>query len=77
MPLQERLLTSPASKAMWLESVKIAVHDFTIIHERSPCQRTITNFFQRQLTSDLNTTLSNLQVPIPAENATDYTPVLI
>ena len=77
MSLQDRLLTSPTSKAMWLESVKIAVHDFTIIHKRSPCQRTITDFFQRQSTTDLDSDIPLLQVPIPTENDTDFIPVLI
>eukprot|EP00957_Ditylum_brightwellii_P148667 11318696-Ditylum_brightwellii.AAC.1 len=46
MPLVDRLNTSTESKALWLQSVSIAVHDFTVVHERTPCQPTITIYFQ-------------------------------
>eukprot|EP00957_Ditylum_brightwellii_P209958 15364423-Ditylum_brightwellii.AAC.1 len=31
---------------LWLESVEIAVRDFTVIHQRTPAQCIITNVFQ-------------------------------
>eukprot|EP00957_Ditylum_brightwellii_P164690 12539328-Ditylum_brightwellii.AAC.1 len=31
MPLADRLQTSHESKALWLQSVSIAIHDFTIV----------------------------------------------
>eukprot|EP00957_Ditylum_brightwellii_P001451 113375-Ditylum_brightwellii.AAC.1 len=46
-PLEDRLQTSPQSKAHWLASVNIAVHDFTEVHGRIPTQLTITSFFQK------------------------------
>eukprot|EP00957_Ditylum_brightwellii_P130350 9943364-Ditylum_brightwellii.AAC.1 len=45
-PFEERLQTSPQSKAHWLASVDIAVHDFTEVHGHIPTQLTITSFFQ-------------------------------
>eukprot|EP00957_Ditylum_brightwellii_P111795 8527073-Ditylum_brightwellii.AAC.1 len=59
MPLAERLQTSQESKTMWLNSVRIAVNDFTIIHDRSPSQQTITDFFQQQAPEDTNPSTSN------------------
>eukprot|EP00957_Ditylum_brightwellii_P134084 10222795-Ditylum_brightwellii.AAC.1 len=31
---------------LWLQSVSIAVHDYTVVHERTPCLPTITAYFQ-------------------------------
>ena len=33
LPLADRLQTSHESKALWLQSVSIAIHNFTIVHE--------------------------------------------
>eukprot|EP00957_Ditylum_brightwellii_P102794 7833654-Ditylum_brightwellii.AAC.1 len=76
MPLPDRLQTSQGSKAMWLRSVNIAVNDFTIIHNRSPSQRTSTDFFQPQA-SEINSSPINIQVTIPEDNDTDFMLVLI
>jgi hypothetical protein len=46
LSLHERLNTSAAAKLVWLDSVGIAEHDFSIIHRRSPTQRTIPDMFQ-------------------------------
>eukprot|EP00957_Ditylum_brightwellii_P082938 6305592-Ditylum_brightwellii.AAC.1 len=45
MDLTERLQSSPESKQLWLESVKIAVHDFKIVNKRTQSQCVITDFF--------------------------------
>eukprot|EP00957_Ditylum_brightwellii_P031826 2413167-Ditylum_brightwellii.AAC.1 len=47
MPLQDRLQCNHDAKAMWLESVNIAVHDFTVTHGQSPSQLIITSFSQQ------------------------------
>eukprot|EP00957_Ditylum_brightwellii_P096098 7321440-Ditylum_brightwellii.AAC.1 len=78
MPLAEYLDTSKESKVLWLESVKIAVHDFTIIHECTPCQCTITDFFTlTQSEETTNTTTDTTQVRTPVADDLDYTPALI
>eukprot|EP00957_Ditylum_brightwellii_P086653 6593423-Ditylum_brightwellii.AAC.1 len=46
MPRQDQLKCHHDTKAMWLESVKVAVHDFTVVHKRSLSRLTITSFFQ-------------------------------
>eukprot|EP00957_Ditylum_brightwellii_P049241 3736509-Ditylum_brightwellii.AAC.1 len=46
MPLQDQLQCHHDAKAMWLESVNIAVHDFTVTHGGSLSQPTIISFFQ-------------------------------
>eukprot|EP00957_Ditylum_brightwellii_P090716 6909169-Ditylum_brightwellii.AAC.1 len=56
MSLADRLNTSTESKVLWLQSVSIAVHDFIVVHERTPCQPTITTYFQP--TDDVDTTAS-------------------
>eukprot|EP00957_Ditylum_brightwellii_P030610 2319769-Ditylum_brightwellii.AAC.1 len=53
MPLAGCLRCLNESKRNWLESVCIAVHDFTVIHKRSPSQRTITQFFQPTTNTDM------------------------
>eukprot|EP00957_Ditylum_brightwellii_P160677 12232496-Ditylum_brightwellii.AAC.1 len=62
---------------MWLNSVRIAVHDFTIIHERSPSQRTITYFFQQHASEDSNPSTSNVQVIVPANDDSNFMLALI
>eukprot|EP00957_Ditylum_brightwellii_P069235 5256586-Ditylum_brightwellii.AAC.1 len=76
MLLPERLQTSQESKTMWLRPVNIAINDFTIIHNCSPSQRTITDFFQPQA-SENNFSPNNIQVTIIEDNDTDFMPVLI
>eukprot|EP00957_Ditylum_brightwellii_P091122 6937641-Ditylum_brightwellii.AAC.1 len=53
LDLTERLKTSPESKQLWLESVKIAVHDFKVVHKRTPAQSIITDFFNRKATEQI------------------------
>eukprot|EP00957_Ditylum_brightwellii_P063320 4805651-Ditylum_brightwellii.AAC.1 len=55
MDLTERLKSSPESKRLWLESVKIAVHDFKIVNKRTPSQRWITDFFSNTSTTTQDT----------------------
>eukprot|EP00957_Ditylum_brightwellii_P054087 4096749-Ditylum_brightwellii.AAC.1 len=62
---------------MWLNSVRIAANDFTIIHDRSPSQRTITDFFQQQALEDTNPLTSNVQAMIPKDDDSDFMPALI
>eukprot|EP00957_Ditylum_brightwellii_P012209 922330-Ditylum_brightwellii.AAC.1 len=45
LDLTKRLMTSPESKRLWLESVKITMHDFKVVHKRTPAQSVITDFF--------------------------------
>eukprot|EP00957_Ditylum_brightwellii_P090957 6926329-Ditylum_brightwellii.AAC.1 len=61
---------------MWLSSVRIVVNDFTIIHDHSPSQRTITDFFQQQALEN-NSSTNNIQVMIPKDDDTDFIPALI
>eukprot|EP00957_Ditylum_brightwellii_P117097 8931511-Ditylum_brightwellii.AAC.1 len=77
MSLTDRLNTSTESKALWLQLVSTAVHDFTVVHERTPCQSTITTYFHS--TDAVNTTASetNTTVHSPSEDDTDFIPVLI
>eukprot|EP00957_Ditylum_brightwellii_P189999 14464698-Ditylum_brightwellii.AAC.1 len=46
MSLQERLEGSKEAKALWVQSVRIAAHDYTVIHKRNPQQWVITDFFR-------------------------------
>eukprot|EP00957_Ditylum_brightwellii_P006807 515897-Ditylum_brightwellii.AAC.1 len=55
MDLTEHLKSSSKSKQLWLESVKIAVHDFTIVNKRMPSQCVITDFFHNTPTDTQNT----------------------
>eukprot|EP00957_Ditylum_brightwellii_P067504 5124939-Ditylum_brightwellii.AAC.1 len=74
LDLEDRLKSSPESKQLWLESVRIAVHDFTVVHKRKPSQRTVINFFSTvQTDPDQPTSPNNLHsynnadtAPIPA-----------
>eukprot|EP00957_Ditylum_brightwellii_P066006 5005511-Ditylum_brightwellii.AAC.1 len=66
-PLAERLQSTQECKRLWLESVRIAVHDFKIIHHRTPSQRVLTDFFS---TND-NTSIR--QHPPPRLNNNDDT----
>jgi len=56
--LQERLDMSASSKLAWLEAVRIAEHNFTVINKRSPLQCTITELFEAQ-TTNTNTNTTN------------------
>eukprot|EP00957_Ditylum_brightwellii_P156776 11932565-Ditylum_brightwellii.AAC.1 len=59
---------------MWLGSVNIAVHDFTVTNAHSPSQLAITSFFQQvsqapqPQTTDINKQITN--------NAEDGTNIL-
>eukprot|EP00957_Ditylum_brightwellii_P134916 10286649-Ditylum_brightwellii.AAC.1 len=55
MDLTERLQSSPESKQLLLESVKIAVHDFKIVHKCTPSQQVITDFFSNISTTTQDT----------------------
>eukprot|EP00957_Ditylum_brightwellii_P048444 3676032-Ditylum_brightwellii.AAC.1 len=46
MPLNDRMNCSDESKALWLKSVHIAVHNFTIVHKCTPQQQVMTDLFQ-------------------------------
>ena len=56
LDVTDRLQTSPESKRLWLESIRIAVHDFRVVHNRIPSQRTITEYFS---TTTMDTQDSN------------------
>eukprot|EP00957_Ditylum_brightwellii_P152829 11632973-Ditylum_brightwellii.AAC.1 len=72
--LTEHLKSSPKSKQLWLESVKIAIHDFTIVNKRTPSQRAITDFFYNTLTTTQNTPQEHQQWQ---DADTAYVPALI
>jgi hypothetical protein len=77
MSLADRLQTSHEAKALWLQSVSIAIHDFTVVHERTPCQPTITSFFHPIDGSAPTSSITNNTVPSPAEDDIEYMPALI
>eukprot|EP00957_Ditylum_brightwellii_P098072 7470736-Ditylum_brightwellii.AAC.1 len=74
LDLEDCLKSSPESKQLWLESVQIAVHNFTVVHKRTPSQGTVTDFFSTvQTAPDQPTSPNDLQLynnadtaPIPA-----------
>eukprot|EP00957_Ditylum_brightwellii_P084310 6410523-Ditylum_brightwellii.AAC.1 len=74
LDLEDHLKLSPESKQLWLESVRIAVHDFTVVHKRMPSQQTVTNFFSTVQTgpnqptspNDLHLYNNANTAPIPA-----------
>eukprot|EP00957_Ditylum_brightwellii_P030310 2295659-Ditylum_brightwellii.AAC.1 len=76
MSLPELLQTSQEFKTMWLRSINIAVNDFTIIHNQSPSQRTITDFFQPHALEN-NSSPNNIQVTIPKDDDTNLMLALI
>eukprot|EP00957_Ditylum_brightwellii_P175685 13377046-Ditylum_brightwellii.AAC.1 len=43
--LTKWLRSSPESKHLWLEAVKIAIHDFTGVHKCTLSQRVVASFF--------------------------------
>ena len=57
MTLKDRLDSSVYAKLAWLEAVRIAEHDNTVVHKRQPTQRTITEFFT---TNDPNAALETI-----------------
>eukprot|EP00957_Ditylum_brightwellii_P079429 6040476-Ditylum_brightwellii.AAC.3 len=77
MPLTDRLHTSTESKALWLRSVPIAIHDFTVVHRRTPCQPTITTYFQSTDTVDTTASVTSTTAHSPLEDGTDFIPALI
>eukprot|EP00957_Ditylum_brightwellii_P000008 385-Ditylum_brightwellii.AAC.1 len=36
LDMKDRLQSSPESKRLWLESIRIAVHNFLVVHKRTP-----------------------------------------
>eukprot|EP00957_Ditylum_brightwellii_P072353 5499228-Ditylum_brightwellii.AAC.1 len=62
---------------MWLNSVRIAVNVFTVIHNRSPSQQTITDFLQQQAPEDTTLSTSNVQIMIPGDDDSNFMPALI
>eukprot|EP00957_Ditylum_brightwellii_P045828 3477074-Ditylum_brightwellii.AAC.2 len=80
LDLEDCLKSSPESKQLWLESICIAVHDFTVVHKRKPSQQTVTDFFltvqtaHNQPTSPNGLHLYNNAdtVPIPALTYFEY-----
>eukprot|EP00957_Ditylum_brightwellii_P075596 5745745-Ditylum_brightwellii.AAC.1 len=77
MPLDDRLNTSIELKALWLQSVSIAVHDFTVVHERTLCQPTITTYVQPIDAVALTASETNTTVHSPLEDNTAFMPALI
>ena len=78
MPLQDQLQCNHDEKAMWLESVNIAVHDFTVTHGLSPSQSIITSFFQQvSQAPQPQTTDINKEVTTKAEDDMDLMATLI
>eukprot|EP00957_Ditylum_brightwellii_P113242 8635727-Ditylum_brightwellii.AAC.1 len=77
MPLATQLNTSTESKTLWLQSLAIAVHDFTVIHERTSCQPTITTYFQPTDALVTTATVTNTTAHSPSEDDTDVIPALI
>eukprot|EP00957_Ditylum_brightwellii_P152879 11636497-Ditylum_brightwellii.AAC.1 len=51
LDMTDRLQSSLESKRLLLESIRIAVHDYCVVHNRIPSQRPITDFFPK-VTSD-------------------------
>eukprot|EP00957_Ditylum_brightwellii_P019746 1490769-Ditylum_brightwellii.AAC.1 len=49
--LKDRFKSSPESKRLWLESVQLAVHNFTVVNKQTPSQRLVTNFFSTAQTA--------------------------
>eukprot|EP00957_Ditylum_brightwellii_P058420 4430208-Ditylum_brightwellii.AAC.1 len=45
LDMKDRLQSSPESKRLWLESIRIAVCDFLVVHNCTPSQRAIAEFF--------------------------------
>eukprot|EP00957_Ditylum_brightwellii_P138687 10571142-Ditylum_brightwellii.AAC.1 len=80
MPLHDRMNYSDESKALWLESVHIAVHNFTIVHKHTPQQWVMTDFFQcRRQSEDGDSSKSNGNMTGQGNNVgeIEYIPVLI
>eukprot|EP00957_Ditylum_brightwellii_P078303 5953528-Ditylum_brightwellii.AAC.1 len=77
LSLADRLQTLHKAKALWLQSVSIAIHDFTVVHERTPCQPTITTFFQPTDGGETTSSITNNTVHSPVEDDTEYMPALI
>eukprot|EP00957_Ditylum_brightwellii_P157883 12018010-Ditylum_brightwellii.AAC.1 len=56
---------SDISKLAWLEAVKIAEHDLTVINKQTPCQCTITEMFRAQDTEqNMNANLATVNATI-------------
>eukprot|EP00957_Ditylum_brightwellii_P004436 336496-Ditylum_brightwellii.AAC.1 len=54
--LKGGLKSSLESKRLWLESVCIAVHDFTVVNKRTPSQQLVTDFFSTAQTNTIQPT---------------------
>eukprot|EP00957_Ditylum_brightwellii_P027459 2075706-Ditylum_brightwellii.AAC.1 len=74
MPLKDILKSSSEYKRLWVESIKIAVHSFMVVHKRTPLQLAITDFFHSN--SSQNNTLQD-QTTDWRHSGTDYIPMLI
>eukprot|EP00957_Ditylum_brightwellii_P161604 12304080-Ditylum_brightwellii.AAC.1 len=57
--LEDHLKSTLESKQMWLESVCIAVHDFTVVHKCTPSQLIVTDFFSTVQTAPNQPTSPN------------------
>eukprot|EP00957_Ditylum_brightwellii_P206575 15349062-Ditylum_brightwellii.AAC.2 len=80
MTLYDRMNCSDESKALWLQSVHIAVHDFTIVHKLTPQQQVMTDFFQcRRQSEDGDSSQGNGNMTGQGNvvGDTEYIPVLI
>eukprot|EP00957_Ditylum_brightwellii_P075801 5761030-Ditylum_brightwellii.AAC.1 len=54
VPLAEQLQLSLATKKLWLESVRIAVHHFTVVHNCTLTQCVMTDYFCNKSTRQDN-----------------------
>eukprot|EP00957_Ditylum_brightwellii_P201871 15327608-Ditylum_brightwellii.AAC.1 len=59
--LTDCLNSSQECKRLWLESVKIAVRDFTVVNKQTPTQPAITEFFQWTARPDTQPVLGQTQ----------------
>eukprot|EP00957_Ditylum_brightwellii_P134666 10266310-Ditylum_brightwellii.AAC.1 len=59
---------SASAKLVWLEAVRTAKHDFTVLNKRSPLQRTITELFDAQTTNTNTSTNTNTNTTTQATN---------
>eukprot|EP00957_Ditylum_brightwellii_P155443 11831930-Ditylum_brightwellii.AAC.1 len=75
-PLRKCLNISHESKVHWLNSTKIVVHIFKVVHKRTPSQRIIPEFFQQQTTIEVKPQ-DIAQDMVHANSDTEFIPNLI
>ena len=73
MTLKDRLDSSVYAKLAWLEAVRIAEHDYTVVNNRQPTQRTITEFFTTNDPTAALETINGTQLGATTwENSNDW-----